>query len=1008
MKLKINGFLTLFLALVVQLGFAQTKTVTGTVTDPDGLPLPGVNVIIEGQTYGTQTDFDGEYSIDANNSDKLRFSYVGFQTQIISVNQKTEINVALEIGEALDEVVITGYSSQKKSDITGSVVKVESETLENIVTPTVDQALQGNVSGLTVSAGSGTPGSTSNIRIRGISSITAGNEPLYVIDGVPVNNGNVNSSGATSTFSTLSAFDSNNIESITVLKDASATAQYGARGSNGVILINTKDGKAGKTSFTVSSTYGFQNDAIDGPTPLTAANRLELASEAYFNDGIFSTKEEAETALLASEPFASWDASGRPEGNWKDAVTNKDAVIQQHNFSANGGGDTHTFYASLGYMEQEATVIGSGFERINGAINLTKDLSDNVKFSSNNSVAHSLQEGFLERSAYFEGPRSAPFFLSPLNQPYDEDGELNEFGGSLPNPLIIMRDNVYEQALTRLVTNNSVTWNLAEGLNIGSTFNIDYQIYNTKNYSNRNYGYSVPTSGEASQFTRNNVFYVFQNYIDYNFSINEDHVFDTKLLQEYQSNRRYFLGGAGENFAADGLINLDNVGTPTSVNSSFNDFYVGAYLGLVSYKAFNSRYVLDLSYRREGNSRFSKENRWGDFWAIGGAWNINKEAFMDNVNFIDALKLRGSYGVTGNANINLNQYQSLFSFNGDYGGEGAQAVGTFGNTDLTWETSKTLDIGMDYVLFNGVLSGSFAYFDRTSEDLLLNVPLSLTTGFSSQVRNIGALTNKGFELDFSASVVRSEDLNIKLSGNVSTVENEITQLPLKPNGDERTITTTTTRIESGNPVNAWYMPTWAGVNPETGLEEYYVNGVDGETTTNFNDAEAVFQGDNAIPTITAGLTFHIDYKGFFLDAQGYYAGGHKIYEGWHRYTNTTNAYPILAFQGLSSLLDRWQQPGDVTRNGKFTSSFTPWQRHSKYLYEGDFLRLRSVNLGYDFKNKFRDVGIDGLRLFVRGNNLATWVKDDNLAYDPEQDLGGTTGLETPPIKSVSFGLTLKF
>ncbi|MBZ9628241.1 SusC/RagA family TonB-linked outer membrane protein [Psychroflexus sp. CAK1W] len=1008
MKTKLNGILTLFLAFVLQIGFAQTKTVSGVVTDPDGLPLPGVNVLIEGQSTGTQTGFDGDYTIQATSSDKLTFSYVGFQTQTVSVGDKTEINVQLQIGEALDEVVITGYSSQKRSDITGSVVKVESETLQNIVTPTVDQALQGNVSGLTVSSGSGTPGSTSSIRIRGISSITAGNEPLYVIDGVPVNNGNVNASGATSTFSTLSAFDSNNIESITVLKDASATAQYGARGSNGVILINTKSGKAGKTTFTVNSTYGFQNDAVDGPTPLTAANRLELASEAYFNDGFFGSEEDAEAYLLSREPYASWDTNGRPEGNWKEAVTNKDAVIQQHSFSANGGGDGHTFYASLGYMEQESTVIGSEFERINGAINFTKDLSDKIKFSSSNSVAHTLQEGFLERSAYFEGPRTAPFFLSPLRQPYNQDGELNEFGGSLPNPLIIMRDNVYEQAFTRLVTNNSITWNLAEGLNFGSTFNVDYQIYNSKNYSNRNYGYGVPTSGDASQYTRNNVFYVFQNYLDYNFSITEDHVFDAKLLQEYQSNRRYFLGGAGENFAADGLINLNNVGTPTSVNSSFNDWYVGAYLGLLSYKAFNSKYVLDLSYRREGNSRFSQDNRWGNFWSIGTAWNMNKEAFMSEVGFVDALKLRGSYGVTGNANIGLNQYQSLFSFNGDYGGQGAQSVGTFGNSDLTWETSKTLDVGLDFVLFKGALSGSFAYFDRSSEDLLLNVPLSLTTGFSSQVRNIGALNNKGFEVDLSAFIVRSADLNISLSGNISTVENEINKLPLKPNGEERTITTTTTRIESGHPVNAWYMPTWAGVNPETGLEEYYVNGVDGETTTNFNEAEAVFQGDNAVPTITAGLNFHIDYKGFFLDVQGYYAGGHKIYEGWHRYTNTTNGFPIFAFQGLTSLLDRWQEPGDISRNGKFTSSFTPWQRHSKYLYEADFLRLRSVNFGYDFKSKFKDIGIDGLRLFVRGNNLATWVKDDNLAYDPEQDLGGETGLETPPIKSVSFGLTLKF
>ncbi|WP_318310404.1 SusC/RagA family TonB-linked outer membrane protein [Flagellimonas crocea] len=1009
--------LTLFICGITA-ALAQERSISGTVTAQDGLPLPGVSIVVVGTTNGTQTDFDGNYSISASVGQVLRFSYIGQKTVERTVGSSSVVNVTMEDDtQALEEVVVTGYTSQKRSDITGSVVKVESEKLSEIIAPSVDQALQGNVSGLTVSSTSGTPGSTSNIRIRGISSITAGNEPLYVIDGVPVSNGNVGTSGAYSSLSALAGLDQSNIESITVLKDASATAQYGARGSNGVILITTKRGKVGKTTFSISSSYGFQNDAITGPVPLSAANRLELAAEAYYNDGVVDSKAEGIEYVLNIPAFAQWDAMGRPEARWDRAVANKDAVIQQHSFSAAGGGEGHTFFASLGYMQQEATVIGSDFERISGALNFSKDLTPNITFSTNNQASHMLQNAFLETSAYFESPRSVKYFLSPLVQPYNPDGSYNLFGGSLPNPLYLTENNTSENRLTRMVTNNNITWDFAKGFTYGTTFNIDFQLYNFRTYSNPTYGYGAATSGDASQYDRTNVFYVFQNYLDYSLNLNDEHRFKFKLLQEYQSNRRYFLGAEGQNFADEGLENLDNLGTPTSISSSFNDWYVGAYMGLLNYSAFDSRYVLDLSYRREGNSRFSKKNRWGNFWSVGAAWNLNRENFLADSDVVNTLKLRASYGVTGNALISLNQYQSLFGYAADYGGEGAQYVDTFGNDDLTWETSKTLDVGMDFGLFKNFLTGSVAFFDRDSEDLLLDVPLSETTGFSSQVQNIGALNNKGYEIEVNFNLVDTEDVKLSIGGNFSKVENEITSLPVDPNGEERTITTVRTRIETGHPAYAWYMPTWAGVNPETGVEEWYINGVDGETTDNFNEAEAVFQGGNAVPTTTAGLNLNFSYRGFFLNASGYYAGGHKIYEGWHLYLNQSNSYPILTFQGYTSLLDRWQQPGDIARNGAFTTSSSPWQRHSKYLYDADFIRLRALTVGYDVPSRaLETIGLTKLRFFVRGNNLLTWVKDDNLLFDPEVDVDsqngtvdpGETGLETPPTRSISLGVNINF
>ena len=1011
MKRKFTFVLTLIMALVVQLSFAQEMTVSGTVTAAvDGLTLPGVNVLVKGTTRGTQTDFDGNYSIRVSSGETLVFSYVGLKEVEIVVGSSSTINVSMEEDvSTLEEVVVTGYTSFRRSEVTGSAVQLGNEKISDVaVAPSVDQALMGKVAGLTVSSNSGTPGSTSQIRIRGISSITAGNEPLYVIDGVPMEVGNASNSGATSFFSNLAAFDSNNIENITVLKDASATAQYGARGSNGVILITTKKGRQGNTRFTFNSSYGIQNDAVDGPDPLTAANRLELAGEAYFNDGFFATKQDAIDYLLGTSTYANWDANGRPEGNWKEVIKNKDAVVQNYSLSAAGGNESHNFYAQLGYTQQEGTVIGSSFERINGQINFSAKIKDNVEFTSRNSGAHTFQDAFLERSAYFEGARSAPFFLSPLNLPYNDDGTFNQFGGSLPNPLYITKYNINDNRLVRIVSNNQVKWDIMENLTFSSRVNIDYQYYNIRNYSNRIYGYGAATSGDAGQYSRNTVLYTFQNQLDYHIDLDENHAFDVTLLQEYSSNRRYYLGAYGENFADDGLYNLDSTGSPVFITSNFTDYRLGAYMAVLHYSGFQGKYVADVNFRYEGNSRFHPDERWGSFWSVGGAWNIHKEDFMSDVSWINNLKLRAAYGVTGNANIGLNQYQSLFAFGSDYNGEGAQLVSTFGNNLLTWEKSSTLDIGVDFGFLDGSITGNVNYFNRESTDLLLNVPLSQTTGFASQVQNIGELTNKGFEVELNVDVIRSDDFNLSIGGNVATVENEVTKLPLDPNGVERTITTTITRIETGHPVRGWYMPTWAGVNPQTGLEEYYINGVDGATTTNFNEAQATWQGDNAVPTLTAGLNLHVDFKNFYLDANGYYAGGHKIYEGWHRYTNTTNGFPIFAFQGLTTLLDRWQQPGDVARNGRFTSSFTPWQRHSKYLYDGDFMRLRALTFGYNFTDMFESIGITNANLFVRGNNILTWVKDDNLHYDPEVDLGGQTGLETPPIKSWSLGLTINF
>ncbi len=1016
----IGLFVCLFL-IGSQIVNAQSKQISGTVTSAeDGMGMPGVSVVIKGTTIGASTDIDGKYSLEAQASDVLMFSFVGTVTQEITVGDQTVINVVLEAESiGVDEVIVTGYTAHRKSEVTGSTVQVKGEDLADMPVVSVDQALQGRVAGVAVSGASGTPGSAQKIRIRGRSSITAGNEPLYVIDGVPMVDGNVSTSSATSSLSMLATLNSNDIESISILKDASATAAYGARGANGVVVITTKSGKSGKANINFSATYGVSNDAVDGPGVLTGAEREELFLESLINsfggDYDFSDQDGARefynnnTGYFWSD-YANWNAAGRPETDWADLITNKNAPMQEYNLSATGGKDGISYYISGGYLKQEATVIGAEYERISGTVNLDVDLSPNFKFSTKNTGSHSYQDGLLEGSAYFSSPRSAKFFMPSITQAYNEDGTPN-LNTDLPNPLYIAEQDIDENKLTRILTNNSLTWKTPiENLTFTTRMNIDYQVYHYKTYDNPISGDGDgATRGYGYQTNRNRANYVFQNMLDYTLALDGGHDFDFKLVQEYQKNRLYFLAAEADNFSDVGLTNLNSAGNPTTANSWFTDWSVASYLGMIHY-SFNGKYVADVTYRREGSSRFSPDNRWGNFWAVGGAWNINREDFMANIDQIDMLKLRASYGKTGNANISLNQYQELLNFDADYTGEGASYAGTFGNQDLTWETSYSLDLGLDFGLFNNRISGSVGYYFRETTDMLLNEPLSLTTGFSSQTRNIGKMENKGWEFELNADIVRSNDLNVSLGLNVGTTKNEVTELAVDNNGVERNITDNTTRVATGHPVYGWYMPTWAGVDPDTGNELWFVDGEGSETTANFNDANQVWQGGSAIPEVTAGLNLHVDYKGFFLDASAYFAGGHKVYEEWHRYTNGTDRFSLQFYQGVDKLLDRWQKPGDTgKRYGKMEYTARPWQRHSKFLYDGDYIRLKDLSIGYDFNKNITDaMGIGGLRVYVRGTNLLTWVKDDNLEYDPEVDTDGFTGLTTPAAKSFIFGVNLKF
>ncbi len=1017
--------LVVLMTAIFAVSLQAQRNVTGTVTDGNE-PLIGATVFVKNTTTGTITDIDGTFSIQVpDGANELMVSYTGFASQTINIEGQSDIVVELSEGLFIDEVVVTGYSSRKRSELVGSSVQVNSDELEQIPVASVDQILQGKVAGLAISGTSGTPGSDQNIRIRGVSSITAGNEPLFVIDGVPMSNPGLAGSTATSTFSTLAALNPNDIASVTVLKDASATAVYGARGSNGVIVITTKRGKSGKTTFNLNTSYGISNDAIEGPVMLTGAQREELYYDALYNT--FGESEgfdragakayyEANSGQFGTE-YTDWNAAGRPEGNWAEHITNDDAPIREVNLSASGGDEIQNFYASFGYYDAEATVIGSDYERYTGSLKYSRSLSDKIRFDTRNTFSNIRQDGLLEQSAYFSSPRAAKFFATPIAQPYNADGTINivDIGNftNVANPLWIAENDINLSRLTRFISNNSLSWETpVPNLTFTTRLNTDYSVNDYKYHQNRQHGDGDGVGGRSGHVNRAITNMVFQNSFDYSLTLNSFNHFDIKVLQEYQDNERYHLELDGEGFAADGLSNLNSAGNPTYVGSAFTDWKVASYTAMVNYD-YDNKYVVSATYRREGNSRFHQDNRWGNFWSVGGAWNLDREEFFSGIKMVNNLKLRVSYGRTGNDNIGLNQYQALFSFDADYAGSAAVYPSTVGNRSLSWETADNFEVGADFGLFKNRVNGTLSYFRRETKENLFDVPLSRTTGFDNQTRNIGRMENKGVELELSVDVIRSQDMNLTIGGNVATVNNEVLELPLDGNGDEINISSSTRRVETGHAVQEWYMIEFAGVDVQTGENLYYVNDPDSPgdrtTTTNFNEANQTFFGKSALPTLTAGINLHFDYKGFFVDAYGYYAGGHLVFEDWTRYTNGTDRWAVDFFNGINSLMDRWQQPGDVTRISKMTYTAEPWRIYSKFLNEGDYFRLKNITFGYNLPSSLTEnVGIGDAKIFVRGINMYTWVKDENMQYDPEVNAAGFGRLTTPPVKTLLFGLNLKF
>lgn len=991
MKKQLQLLFILLLSFVTQAGFAQAKVVSGTVNDTDGLPLPGVNVIVQNTNRGTQTDFDGNYSIEVSEGEVLLFSYVGYSTETVTVGADDTVNIILqEDASQLEEVVVVGYGTQSKRNLTDNVAKLTSEDIDEVPVPSIQSTIAGKAAGVQIAPTNGKVEGGVNIRIRGIASIGAGSEPLYVLDGVPLINNNESNNGApTNPLLTLS---SNEIESIDILKDASAAAVYGSRGANGVVIITTKKGANKKATFSMNYSYG-----VSEPTHtrdwLNSEQYIELFTEAAENSGYLDYAEGRFDQLSAGTDWR----NGEVDTDWQDLAF-QDGHVQDANLSVSGGNEKTTYFFSGAYNDTKGIVRGNNLERVNGRVNVNHNFSERFRAGMNMSFSRTDIDRIADDNA-FTTPLQA-IAQAPISPAYLENGEPN------PNTLyanFLLEDKyAYYNTVIRRVTGRAFAeYQFFDFLRFNTDFGYDLYYQTEDNFRGRLTPFQS-TNGEAYASSVGTESYVSSNYFTFSKEFNDIHDVEVVAGMEYNQSDRRFQDVTGVQFPSDDFQTVSSAAEITGGSGSESTNRFLSYFARLQYSLMD-KYLFKASVRRDGSSRFGKDVRYGTFPAISAGWILSEEDFLSDSDVISFLKLRASYGETGNANIG--DYASLGLFGAiGYNQRPGIAPVQAPNPNLTWESVKQTDIGLEYGFLDNRISGEIDYYVKRSDGLIFNQPLPGTSGYSSITRNIGLLENRGVEFVLNTRNIQTDNLTWKTNFNISKNHNEILELP-----DGEDVVSGENILREGEPLSAFYLIEYAGVDPDNGDALYYVDGEGSETTNNPNEANRVIAGKPYADWI-AGLTNTVYYSG--LDFTFTFVGewGASIYNGGGVYQSSNADW----FDNQTvDQLDRWQQPGDITDvpqarlaagNGTATST--------RYLQDSDFIRLRNLTLGYTLPDSVTDdIGLEKFRVYFTGINLLTFT--DYEGYDPEStsDAGfgpGVTFYSAPAVKTMSLGVNINF
>jgi TonB-linked SusC/RagA family outer membrane protein len=985
--------------LVVTQVAAQNKTIKGRVTEDGKKPLSNASIIVKGTTVAAKTNDEGYYSITIPaNGRVLKFSSLNFEDQEVNIGSKSEINVILvNTVSDLQQVIVTGYGTTKKATNTGSIATVKASEIENLPFSSVDKALQGKVAGLQSVATSGQPGASQAILIRGASSITASNAPLWVVDGVPINAGDA--SRLQTTGNLLSTLNPNDIESISVLKDAASQSIYGSRAANGVIVITTKKGKSGKTKFRFDTELGNSDVAYvnEKYKPLDANEYINLTREGLVNAGASAAQT---TSILNS--------LGQGNGinfNWFDNIM-RVGQQKQYNFSAEGGNDKTTFFLSGGNFVQDGTSINSQLKRNNVNFRITNKATDKLTIGLNVNAGNVSQRAPLNGGA-FGNPLLSTYFLLPTYSAYKPDGTYNYIlNGGLHNTVALseMDKRFLRQSSIRGSVNGE--YKILDNLKFRSVYGIDYNALEEDQYNNPLHGDGLASNGRAFAYYTRYFNYVWTNTLDLqqNITRNGDLSSSTQIGYEAQKSAGYFSTLQAQQFPPSLSLTYPASGaSPTTASATISDYTFESQFASTNLN-YKNRFVVSGSFRRDGSSRFSAKNRYGNFWALGATWNIDREDFMANNKIFDQLKLRGSYGVNGNAGIGNYDAPALYGFGFNYNQLPGSAPTNVGDENLTWELNKPMNIGLDFSVLKNRVNVTVDYYIRKSENLLLSVPLSNTSGFGSATRNIGSMENKGLELSLNIIPVQTKDFRWDLDFNFSNNKNKITSLPNKAD-----ILSGNFIIRQGQSLNTFFLREWAGVDRSTGDPLWYTNDKRQASSNVYPGASARILAGQALPKFFGSLTNALTYKGFNLSAQLYYNFGNQVFDTWRGYYLGSGFG--ASFNKVKRQLDAWKNPGDITDVPKYVYNGNKnFNAGSTYnLNDGSFVRVRDIQFGYTLPKAYAEkLKIGNANFYVRGTNLFTWVKDKNLPFDPEQGTSSASNLNVFIPKTVTVGLSLAF
>ena len=989
---------------------SRKKRVTGVVKDVMGEPLIGANVVEKGRgTNGVITDFNGKFTLEVDESASLVVSYIGYLAQDIPTKGKGDFHIVLkEDANTLDEVVVTGYGDFKKATYTGSASVLTTEKLEALPVVSVGQMIESNIPGISVVAGtSSQPGAKTTLRVRGVASMNASTEPLYVLDGVPIPSydlGNFTSMSEAGGMGFIETLNPADIESITVLKDAASASLYGAKGANGVVLITTKKGKEGKLRVNMAAKYGITDFAYTYRPLMGGEERRKLIHEGLVNFQLDKGVSEQEAQQYADANIDQY-AKRLPQGysDWESALF-KTGYQQDYNLSASAGNQNSSFIGSLGYTKQTGVSLNSEMERFTGRVDASNKYKK-VEFGMNASFSWTKNVHLPEGKFYGSAIYASKVNLTPSTPIYNEDGTYasgyRENNGY--NPILEAEVNDYYARTVRAMGTAKIAYNVWDNLKVSSVFTVDYSLTKDFFFQSPDGRDGATYQGRGRMQMTDRIRYTSQNNLTYSKTFGKHSVSAVTAFEvmkyDYED-----LYAAKKTYGQDINTSLGNAADPIDADQKLQEDALMSYVASVNY-SYGDKYYASFSFRRDGSSRLSPDTRWGNFWSLSASWRLSQEKFMQSLkSVLSDLKLRASYGVNGNLPSSYYGYQSTYTTGAFYNGKPSPWESTLGNEELTWEKNYALNLGLDIGLFSRV-NVSLDWYTRTTKDLLMSKQLNSISGFSSLLTNVGQMRNTGVELEVRSNNIKTKDFSWTTAFNLSHNKNKILKLADLPwFVDGRYVR------KEGYPFNTIYLREYAGVDPETGSALYYDNQQDENGNYTKNKVTDPGQASpiplkDITPTISGGFMNTFNYKFIDLSFNLSYSFGGYSYDN-ASYILQDDGYSVISNKSTEQRR-RWQKPGDITDVPRFVYGNKKGGNYnsSRAIHSTDHIRLKSLILGLNApKAWLQKLGIGNARIYFSGTNLLTWAAYDQ--YDPE--MSGVVGFYTPPLKTYAFGLELKF